>query len=120
MATLAAQMNVRMDRDTKERGDQALAAAGFTPSDAVRKVWEFAAANACEPQAIRDALAFSSVHDASQEGENENPWARGAGLVGGYYRSVGIDAAALSQVAEPYCELRDRMYEELLSESEAR
>ena len=38
----AVQMNTRIDRTLKREGDAALAAAGFTPSQAVRALWEIA------------------------------------------------------------------------------
>ena len=38
----AVQMNVRIDEGLKERGDEVFARAGFTPSQAVRAVWECA------------------------------------------------------------------------------
>lgn len=40
--TDAVQMNVRLDRSLKREGDAALAEAGYTPSQAVRAVWELA------------------------------------------------------------------------------
>lgn len=41
MAT-AGQMNIRLDTALKAKGDSALAAAGFNPSQAVRALWELA------------------------------------------------------------------------------
>ena len=38
----AVQMNVRIDEDVKARGDEVFARAGFTPSQVVRAVWEYA------------------------------------------------------------------------------
>lgn len=48
------QMNTRIDRTLKERGDAALARAGFTPSQAVRALWKFAAEH--EPKEIEVLL----------------------------------------------------------------
>lgn len=48
------QMNTRIDRKLKERGDAALARAGFTPSQAVRALWKFAAEH--EPKEIEVLL----------------------------------------------------------------
>ena len=42
MSTEMAQMNTRISRSLKERGDAALEKAGMTPSQAVRKLWDFA------------------------------------------------------------------------------
>ncbi len=51
-----AMVNVRMARSLKERGDAALAKAGFTPTSAVRAVWEFAADHEGEPEKVRRLL----------------------------------------------------------------
>ena len=51
------QMNTRIERELKQRGDAVLARAGFSPSEAVRALWEFAAAHEREPQAVARALA---------------------------------------------------------------
>ena len=40
MSTEMAQMNTRISRSLKERGDAALEKAGMTPSQAVRKLWD--------------------------------------------------------------------------------
>lgn len=50
------QMNTRIERAVKERGDRALAAAGLNPSQVVRAVWRFAARNEGRPQAVRDLM----------------------------------------------------------------
>ncbi|MGN0054979.1 MAG: hypothetical protein ACI360_00860 [Atopobiaceae bacterium] len=42
--TMSAQVNVRMSKDLKRRGDQGLATLGVSSTDAVRRVWELAAA----------------------------------------------------------------------------
>lgn len=52
---LTAQINVRLDAKLKAAGDRALAEAGFTPSKAVRILWEKAARGGedlCELQAF--------------------------------------------------------------------
>lgn len=50
------QMNLRIDAQVKERGDAALAEAGYTPSRTVRAIWTFAAEHACDPHAIKALL----------------------------------------------------------------
>lgn len=52
----AVQMNTRIDRTLKREGDAALAAAGFTPSQAVRALWENAVRMRREPESLRDFL----------------------------------------------------------------
>ncbi|RNL48979.1 translation repressor RelB [Paraeggerthella hongkongensis] len=50
------QMNLRIEAQIKERGDAALAEAGYTPSQAVRVIWAFAAEHANDPHAIKGLL----------------------------------------------------------------
>lgn len=52
----ATQMNLRIDAQTKERGDAALAQAGYSPTQAVRAIWTFAAAHVHDPQAVKNLL----------------------------------------------------------------
>lgn len=76
-----AQMNTRIDRRLKERGDAALARAGFTPSQAVRALWEFAAEH--EPEEIEMLLHGNAAREeagsqnvASKLQETEVFWAK--------------------------------------------
>ena len=55
-----AQMNIRIDESLKARGDEALAHAGLSASQAVRAVWRFAADHAQDPRRIARALSFDS------------------------------------------------------------
>ncbi|MEG1253384.1 MAG: hypothetical protein RSD25_00510 [Raoultibacter sp.] len=52
----ATQMNVRIDSHIKERGDAALTEAGYSPSQAVRIIWEFAACHANDSAAVKELL----------------------------------------------------------------
>ncbi|MEG0476166.1 MAG: translation repressor RelB [Raoultibacter sp.] len=52
----ATQMNVRIDSRIKERGDAALTEAGYSPSQAVRIIWEFAACHAHDSAAVKELL----------------------------------------------------------------
>lgn len=51
------QMNTRIDGDLKRRGDAVFAECGYTPSQVVRAVWEYAARN-------RDLPPFMKEEDA--------------------------------------------------------
>lgn len=48
----AVQMNVRIDRELKREGDAALATVGYTPSQAVRLLWEIAVSLRDRPQEL--------------------------------------------------------------------
>ena len=82
------QMNTRIDRKLKERGDAALARAGFTPSQAVRALWKFAAEH--EPKEIEALLRGEEGPDeaesqdaASKLQEIEAFWAKCDEIVDG-------------------------------------
>ena len=62
-----AQMNIRIDESLKARGDEALARAGLSASQAVRAVWRFAADHAQDPLRIARALSF----DEAEAGERD-------------------------------------------------
>ena len=61
-----AQINVRLDRELKEAGDRGLELIGITPSQAVRALWEKAAAGGKDAEAVRDAL-FGQEKEAEPE-----------------------------------------------------
>ena len=62
----AVQMNTRIDRTLKREGDAALAAAGFTPSQAVRALWEIAVRMRREPESLRDYLTGTATPSQAQ------------------------------------------------------
>lgn len=51
-----AMVNVRMTPAARAAGSAALAAAGITPTEAVRALWAFAARHASEPARVRDLV----------------------------------------------------------------
>lgn len=68
----AIQMNLRIDAELKERGDASFAAAGYSPTQAVRAFWGFAAAHARDPQALRGLMRrvdenCALVHEGRKE-----------------------------------------------------
>ena len=58
----AVQMNVRIDEETKARGDEVFARWGLTPSQVVRAVWKSAEEKGEPPAFMRPAL--DAEHDA--------------------------------------------------------
>jgi len=52
----AVQMNTRIDGDLKAEGDAVFAELGYSPSEAVRLVWGFAARNKHDRQKLSDML----------------------------------------------------------------
>jgi RHH-type rel operon transcriptional repressor/antitoxin RelB len=50
------QMNVRIDADLKTVGDHVFEQIGLTPTQVVRRVWEYAAAHRDSPAVVRNAF----------------------------------------------------------------
>ena len=57
MRSGSTQMNIRIGKTLKERGDRVLSRAGYTPSQAVRALYEFAIKHEAEPETIAAMLA---------------------------------------------------------------
>ena len=121
MATDMVQMNTRIGRSLKERGDAAIERAGMTPSQAVRKLWEFAACNAHNPRAIQNLLEVESKDEAARnEAEEERARRRevvhrGANIYLEVCKQVGIDPSKFT-ADETYEELRENALLERLRE----
>ena len=64
-AAQTTQMNTRIGVRLKERGDKALARAGYTPSRAVRALYEFAVRHEHDPETI--AALLSEEHEETEE-----------------------------------------------------
>lgn len=92
-----AQVNARIERSLKERGDAALAAAGITPTQAVRSLWELAANNAKTPRKIADALFPQRAEDnarkaASARARKRELAQRGPQLFESACRQLGLES----------------------------
>lgn len=99
----AVQMNIRMDSALKASGNAVIAELGYTPSQVVRALWEFATVQGTLPPALtrllrddRGVNATNGAHDRASEG---------AALVSSFYRQVGIEEPAGSPI--DYDELRE-------------
>lgn len=119
MTTDMVQMNTRISRSLKERGDAALERAGYTPSQAVRKLWDYAAKNAHNPRAIQNLF---DAEDEAEKREAEEERARrreitirGANIVADAYERHGIKPSDWTMNAS-YEEMRDYALLERLRE----
>ena len=68
-AMVAGRINVRIDRELKRSGDEALLEAGITPSEAIRGLWELDVRLKEKPGALRAALfpkTDGELEDAAQ------------------------------------------------------
>ena len=98
------QMNIRIDSTVKSEGDLALAQAGYTPTQAVRLLWEFARRKLGDIQGLREVLASLEETDSQQvsvgyESEvdaADSAWQRRIDL----YQQLGIPLPTKTSVAE--------------------
>ena len=112
MATV--QMNIRIEETLKSHGDQALSAIGYTPTRAVRALWQFAEQNRHNPTAVKEIIdQLEGTRDSSTE-ESQDARAlvaRGPELFSQALIAAGIPFGA--KAAEiPYEELLAAAYEE--------
>ena len=101
----AVQMNVRIDEETKARGDEVFARWGLTPSQVVRAVWEYAEEKGEPPAFMRPARG--AEHDA--EVQRRLALVReGAGIWRKFFTDNGLPVPALRKIT---CEdLREDEY----------
>lgn len=104
------QMNVRIDAKTKAHGDAVFARSGFTPSQVVRAVWEYAGRTGTLPPCMQqgasdqqDKLVQKRVRD-------------GFGLALRLAGAQGIDVAPAGNVLQgaTWREIRGDVYDEML------
>ena len=110
-----------MNPALKQRGDEALSGAGLSPSQAIRALWELAARNTDNPEAIQRALfperaeAQKADLNAAQRRRAE-AIGKGARVVEDAYRAMGVIPAPSSTAELSYDELRDLAYQERYGE----
>ena len=111
MSTEMAQMNTRISRSLKERGDAALEKAGMTPSQAAR--------NSHNPQIIQSLF---DTEDEAEKREAEEERARrravalkSANIVADAYERAGIEPSEWTKNAS-YAEMREYALMERLRE----
>ena len=117
------QMNTRMDEELKRQGDAVFAERGYTPSQVVRAVWEYAARNQDLPPFMKDDEEASGSRTSSEAAKARAD--DGAGLA----LKVASERCGFSPKAAPgatytasefttWRELRDETYDERLGELE--
>ena len=113
------QMNTRINVALKERGDRALARAGYTPSQAVRSLYAFAVEHEDDPQAIAAMLSKEPAADGNaQNDERERKLAaldRATHLVKDAFKALGIPASEGTD-DRPYKEFRGDLMGDHLQE----
>lgn len=68
-ARAASQVNARIASDLKRRGDQGLARAGLTPTQAVRALWDLASRSIDCPSRVVEALFPERAEDERAQAE---------------------------------------------------
>lgn len=100
----AAQMNIRMDSALKASGNAVIAELGYTPSQVVRALWEFATVQGTLPPALTHLLhgeqAAGPLSEDAPGRESE-----GAAIISSFYQEVGIEEPVDGAV--DYYELRE-------------
>ena len=120
------QMNVRIDRALKASGDSVFSEVGLTPSEAVRRLWEFASRNRANWRAV--AALMESLRDPGelQQEDDERAHRRADAEVWveqfqepvrNCYAELGIDFDSLPQMT---LEEQDRLLEEAYDEKYAK
>ena len=120
-AGATAQINARLNPALKQRGDEALLGAGLSPSQAIRALWELAARNSDNPEAIQRALfpERAEVQEAdlsAAQCRRAEAIGKGACVVEDAYRSMGVVLAPSSTAGLSYDELQDLAYQERYGE----
>lgn len=114
------QVNARIDADLKATGDAALAAAGLTPTQAVRMLWSLAVRYQGEPEKLRAALdpdAAEPTPDELAERQRKVEAAhRGSNLMMEFFKERGIELKPDPELQS----LSDREYFDLLREEHFR
>ena len=115
-ATMTVQVNARIDAKLKREGDAALAAAGLTPTQAVRALWELATHLKESPGQLRAALLPDERQreQAARDKEIQRKLKlvkEGASLMERSYRSNGLPwPPPTSELS--YDELKELAYRE--------
>lgn len=119
-AGATAQINARLNPALKQRGDEALLGAGLSPSQAIRALWELAARNTDNPEAIQRALfpERAEVQEAelsAAQRRRAEAIGKGARVVEDAYRTMGVVLASPSTDLS-FDELQDLAYQERYGE----
>lgn len=96
---LTTQINVRMNKDLKEKGDAGLASLGVTPTEAIRHVWELAASGGAGLKKLDGFLSASVASPGDAATQRARAIEEGKTLFSTYLRSVGISEDDIRGIA---------------------
>lgn len=115
MAT--AQINARINIETKQRGDRALSEIGFTPTRAIRALWCFAGENLGNGEALRtmlEKLESAGKPDATEDREKRVLLAESGPLI--FEQALEDLGATLQAEDAPYDDLLEQAYIDKMTE----
>ncbi|MDO4290855.1 MAG: type II toxin-antitoxin system RelB/DinJ family antitoxin [Eggerthellaceae bacterium] len=104
-----AQMNVRLDDDLRVQGNLAFESIGWSPSQAVRTLWAYAAKNRRDPRQLKKSLEAFLGNEGASTPKQEARRAlvlEGQQIVPNARARLGISSEALSELPS-YEELRE-------------
>lgn len=112
-----AQINVRIDRSLKAQGDEALANAGYSPSQAVRLLWGLAAQYQGNPSGLVAVLEPDRAAQEERQRETERQRRieiaeRGAHVIEEAYARFGLKPPAMRLPELSYEKLKELAFEE--------
>ena len=118
----ATQMNTRIDSGLKAQGDAALAELGYSPSEAVRLMWGFAARNRHNRSALTDMIdrlkGKAGEKGAAAERTTPVSWAlEGPAIISQCIRDMGL---GLPSAKLQSCEALDEELADILEEDATR
>ena len=113
---LAAQVNARIDPELKRSGDKGLAAAGISPTEGVRALYELASLYAKKPRKLIAALYPKAQEQAQKPAADAKARKlklvdEGASIVADACAELGISTSS-SAVAPSFDDLIERAYDD--------
>ena len=113
---LAAQVNARIDPELKRSGDKGLAAAGISPTEGVRALYELASLYAKKPSKLIAALYPKAEEQAEKTAADARARKlklidEGASIVADARAELGISASP-SAIAPSFDDLVERAYDD--------
>ena len=100
------QMNVRMGSQLKLTGDEALSSIGFTPTQAVRTLWQYAALRGEALEEVRQLL-MKAKRGAAQAEAGPSALEAGWRIIPDGMAQIGISAEAMARAVQDDTSLID-------------
>ena len=108
------QMNVRIDDDVRIKGNAAFESIGWTPSQAAREFWSYAARNRQNHEELQKMRQL--LENDNPEAEQPSWTEEGANIVSKGLAKLGIAVSACKPSELPYEELREQALYDRLQE----